>query len=182
MKKMILCLLVSLVMAVSSSCFPTTQPNEVVANYQENKAVFVQAAEICQKYEIRYLVWNWELPEKGSSNFSEEEIETFQKITKEERRIVERCLKLRCRAVWYNTKESYIDFAIPRDDGSYQGIFYFLSGANISNVETLLHKQMPYEKDIVYQKLDENAYYYYLSGGKPTESDPGTVTDHIPEE
>lgn len=95
---------------------------------------------------------------------------------------MEQCIELGCRVVYYDAEERYIDFAIPKDDGSYQGIYYFLPGANIPDIETFLREQMPYEKDIVYQKLDENAYYYYLSGGKPTESDSGTVTDHIPEE
>lgn len=44
-----------------------------------------------------------------------------------------------------------------------------------------LQDQMRYERELVYQKLDENAYYYSASGGKPTEDDPVTIKDHIEE-
>lgn len=196
MKKLISILLAAAVMLSLTSCFPvglfglmlavqpSNTPAEVVELYEEHKETFWQAAEICKKHDIRHPVLNWKLRDGKR----DKEAEKIRSLSSEERDVLKKCIDFGCHSIdymyWeedYLDKEEYVNFLIPFNDSGYQGIYCFTETAPV-DFGAFLQDQMRYERELVYQKLDENAYYYSASGGKPTEDDPVTIKDHIEED
>ena len=194
MKKLISILLAAAVMLSLTSCFPvglfglmlavqpSNTPAEVVELYEEHKETFWQATEICKKHDIICPVSNWKLRDGKH----DDEAEKIKSLSSEERDVLKKCIDFGCRRIVYNNqkdysdKEEYVNFLIPFNDSGYQGIYCFTETAPV-DFGAFLQDQMRYERELVYQKLDENAYYYSASGGKPTEDDPVTIKDHIEE-
>lgn len=167
MKKRYIILILSILcfFQLTSCNFRTVTKEETINHYQNNQELFEEAIKICQKYDVNSFITDYDIDEELQD----------KKLLKEEKQALKSLIRLNCRHLFYNRDKQYINFYFARNGSTYQGIMCILPEASEKDIEKVLRESMPYEKDIEFEELDEMVYYYFLSGGRATESEPGTV-------
>ena len=144
--------------------FTSYTAQEVVIIYQDNKQIFQEATNICLKYDIAIPIDNWELVSKIKEEKYQEQAEILKKLSYDELNQLKKCIALGCNRVYCETETAYVNFSIDWNDITHQGILCISSTAKEKDIITILEEINDNHRDITYQKLEDNVYYYFLLG------------------